>query len=251
MFRAANPAFWPYLVDLPPLCRDPLLPLLVQVLLTLLHVLLRGVSQRVVKLIVAFIHHVPVPVSLLGRERCSTEFCPSPSRWPQAPGPCQTHPLVVLPLLPLLLRLKGNALLPFCAPPWGEPESPGCSQGNLNSVPQERGFHTAQPGQLSPDCSPLPRDRRGVAPRCLRSSAHSLYLYDGVGNGVLSEYRLLTDLKHSRWQGLVPSQSLLTHTEPPLQPHSPEHSLRPQYLSRSRRSVSRSDGSRWPRSESL
>lgn len=127
-----------------------------------------------------------------------------------------SHPLVILPLLPLLLRLKSDALLSFRASPWGEPDGPECSQGNPNSVPQERGFHTAHPGQLNPDSSPLPRDRRGVAPRCLRSSAHSLYLYDGVGNGVLSEYRLLTDLKTKQMGGTgAHSQAFLICTQSP------------------------------------
>lgn len=52
-----------------------------------------------------------------------------------------------------------------------------------------------------------------MAPRCRRSSAHSLYLYDGVGNGVLSEYRLLTDLEHSRWEELVPTGRPFSYTE--------------------------------------
>lgn len=55
-----------------------------------------------------------------------------------------------------------------------------------------------------------------MAPRCLRSSAHSLYLYDGVGNGVLSEYRLLTDLKAQQMGGTgAHISTLLIHTESP------------------------------------
>lgn len=41
---------------------------------------------------------------------------------------------------------------------------------------------------------PLPRDRRGVEPRCFLSLAHSLYLYEGVGKGVSAGYWALTDL---------------------------------------------------------
>lgn len=55
-----------------------------------------------------------------------------------------------------------------------------------------------------------------MAPRCFLSSAHSLYLYDGVGKGVLSEYRLLTDLKTQQRGGTGDHhQALLIRTEPP------------------------------------
>jgi len=109
---------------------------------------------------------------------------------------------------------------------------------------------TAQPGQLSPSSSPLPLDSRGVAPRCLRSSAHSLYLYDGVGNGVLSAYLLLTDLKKQREGGTGGhSQALLLHTPSPFcSKNAHRRSPRHWYLSRSLRSVSRSDDARWLRS---
>lgn len=54
-----------YLVDLPSLCRNAFLCLLLQNLLSLLHVLVRAGSQRVVEFVVALVHHVPVSVCLL------------------------------------------------------------------------------------------------------------------------------------------------------------------------------------------
>lgn len=79
---------------------------------------------------------------------------------------------------------------------------PLCCTGEEDSA-------TAQPRQSSADSSPLPLDSRGVAPRCLRSSAHSLYLYDGVGSGVLSEHLLLTDLWEQHEEGISAYSTVL------------------------------------------
>lgn len=58
-------AEWLYLIDLSFLGRYSFLSLLLKYLLSLLYVVVRGGSERVVELIIAFIHHVPVSVSLL------------------------------------------------------------------------------------------------------------------------------------------------------------------------------------------
>lgn len=54
-----------YLIDLPLMGRYSFLRLLLEDLLPLLHIFFRGGRERVVELIIAFIHHVPISVSLL------------------------------------------------------------------------------------------------------------------------------------------------------------------------------------------
>lgn len=61
----SDDALWLYLIDLSLVGRYPFLSLLLNYLLPLLYIFFRGRSERVVELIIAFIHHVPISVSLL------------------------------------------------------------------------------------------------------------------------------------------------------------------------------------------
>lgn len=67
----------PYLIDLSSLGRDAFLCLLLQDLLSFLHIILRGGGQWVVELVIAFVHHVPVSVRLLQNHRAivNTKTC--------------------------------------------------------------------------------------------------------------------------------------------------------------------------------
>jgi hypothetical protein len=102
-----------------------------------------------------------------------------------------TDLLVLLPLLLLIIIIKGDAILSFILT-WGtETQSTNISKPYQSINKSSNVTGGRQRGRRG---LPFPRDKRGVEPKCFLSLAHSLYLYDGVGRGVSSGYRPLTDL---------------------------------------------------------
>lgn len=157
-----------YLVDLPSLGRYPLLRLLLQDLLPLLHILFGGRCQRVVELVEALVHHVPVSVSLLWNgwfhsERMIVYIITSmDTEWKVGHLPSGLPPTV-----PFQIHCQ-TGFLPVPLPFYLKQGWRGCQTDS-----QATGAYSSHwVGWMVP----FPWDRRGVEPKCFLSLAHSLYL---------------------------------------------------------------------------
>lgn len=200
-----------YLIYLSFLGRDSFLSLFLKNLLPLLYIFIRGHCERVVELIITFVHHVPISVGLLQtiptQLRMSKQTpLSSTHEWHQVnhslSGPLPTAPSHLhyqtgfLPHhhLSLLKKttfwthtlIKNRNMLAFSrkqgAPYIQRPiaalrRMPNRNVSNVNASHCHRCF-------LVFTVIPFPCDKRGVDPKCFLSLAHSLYLYDGVGRGV-------------------------------------------------------------------
>lgn len=106
-----------YLIYLSFLGRDSFLSLFLKNLLPLLYIFFRCHSEGVVELIIAFVHHVPISVSLL-------QTVPTQLGMPKQTPHHQhmngikytTHFLVLLPLLLLIFIIKQDSCLAITFP---------------------------------------------------------------------------------------------------------------------------------------
>lgn len=106
-----------YLIYLSFLGRDSFLSLFLKDLLPLLYIFIRGHSEGVVELIIAFVHHVPISVGLLQTVSTQLGMAKQTPHHQHTNGiKCTTHFLVLLPLLLLIFVIKQDSSLTITFP---------------------------------------------------------------------------------------------------------------------------------------